>query len=448
MEILNNIWSALSTENEVFVKLIMIPSALIEAYFSLLMFCTILKIEYTRFQKYIYIFGMSSISTISLNFIPSPANTLVNYIVLFFIIYKLFKLSIIKTMISIIIPFVMFSIVGTLLLNPLLKVFNIELSVLNYIPIYRIVYLTILYFILFIFIYILKIKNKKVSLLNNIPSHTKNILLFNLSLGIFTLAVQVIITVFYINILPVYITFLSSISLILYVLISFYSFNHIIKLQKATLDLENAENYNKTLSFLYDNVKGFKHDFDDIVNMLGGYVKTNDFAGLKKYYVELEHDYEKVKNIATLNPNLINNPGIYNLLASKYKKATPLNIKIHLEYFFDFEKLHMPIYQFSRMLGILLDNAIEAASTAKDKEVNIYFRDSQHNNTQIVIIENTYSNTDVDIKKIFEKGVTGKEEHMGIGLWEVNQIIKQNNNIHLNTTNDNKYFKQQLEIYY
>ena len=50
-------------------------------------------------------------------------------------------------------------------------------------------------------------------------------------------------------------------------------------------------------------------------------------------------------------------------------------------------------------------------------------------------------------KKIFEKGVSEKENHSGMGLWEIKQILMKNNNIKLITTNDDKYFKQQLEIY-
>ena len=448
MEILNNIWSALTTENEMLMSLILIPFNLIENYISLTLFSTILKIECNKIQKLIYIICTSIIGILTANLIPAPINTFINYIFLFFIIYKLFKLPLIKTILSMIIPFCAFAIVGTLILNPITKLFKIEDFVSDMIPLHRIVYLCIVYFLISIILVFLKLKDTKIELLDDLNHHNKNIIIVNLLLGIFTLAIQLVITIFYTGILPVFITFLSSISLFFYFLISVYSLNHIMKLQKATTDLENAENYNNTLSILYDNVKGFKHDFDNIVHMLGGYIKTNDMDGLTKYYSELEADCERVKSIAALNPNLINNPGIYNLLVTKYKKANDLNIKINFEYFFDFEKLNMPIYQFSRMFGILLDNAIEAAPTCEEKEINIIFRDSQSAKTQIVIIENTYSNKNIDTKKIFEIGVSEKENHSGMGLWEVKQILMKNNNIKLITTNDNKYFKQQLEIYY
>ena len=220
------------------------------------------------------------------------------------------------------------------------------------------------------------------------------------------------------------------------------------KLDITTRDLENAESYNNSLSILYDNVRGFKHDFDNMVNIIGGYIQVNDIDGLKKYYNSLQKDCNSIRNVQMLNPNIINNPGIYNLIVAKYKKANDFDVKINFEFFFDFDNLHMPIYEFSRILGILLDNSIEAARECEEKTINLVFRESRKQQVQIVIIENTYKNKEIDTNKIFEKGISSKENHSGIGLWEVNQILKKNNNIVLKTTNDEKFFKQELQIYY
>ena len=64
-----------------------------------------------------------------------------------------------------------------------------------------------------------------------------------------------------------------------------------------------------------------------------------------------------------------------------------------------------------------------------------------------IYTENTYSDKNVDINKIFDKGVTGKENHTGLGLWEIRKILKRNNNLNLYTTKNDKYFTQQFEIY-
>ena len=220
------------------------------------------------------------------------------------------------------------------------------------------------------------------------------------------------------------------------------------KLVTTTRKLESAEEYNKTLHILHDSVRGFKHDFDNIVTTIGGYINTNDMEGLKGYYTQLEEDCLRVNNLYVLDPDIINNPGVYNLITTKYNEALEKDIKVNLTVLLDLNDLHMKIYEFARILGILLDNAIDAASECNEKILNIVFRNEAKNNRNIILIENTYKDKDVDIEQIFNKGVSGKQNHTGLGLWEIRQILKKNNNVNLYTNKNEKYFSQQLEIYY
>ena len=265
--------------------------------------------------------------------------------------------------------------------------------------------------------------------------------------GILTICVQTYINLYYLKTLPLTISIFSFISLFVYFLISIYTLTRILKLTQTTQNLETAEEYNKSLSILHDKVRGFKHDFDNIITTLGGFIRTNDMEGLTKYYIELEKDCQKSNNLSALNPTLINNPGIYSLLSSKYHKADEKNININLEFFVDLNEFKIKTYEFSRILGILLDNAIEAAFECEEKNINIIFRKEEKNHRHLVIIENTYLNKNVNTEEIFKKGFSEKENHTGLGLWEIRQYIKKNNNLNLYTTKDNKLFKQQLEIY-
>ena len=58
----------------------------------------------------------------------------------------------------------------------------------------------------------------------------------------------------------------------------------------------------------------------------------------------------------------------------------------------------MKIYEFARILGILLDNAIDAASECDEKILNIVFRNETKNNRNIILVENTYKDKNVDLK--------------------------------------------------
>lgn len=448
MEIWNSIWNVLTTENEVLTKIITAPTVLIELWLDFLLFTSLLKIKYNNTQKVKYIIYLSLTSLSTEFIITSPYNIFLNYFIMFIFIKISFKNNTIITILSTIIPTIIFALVGTLILNPFINILDINYIKIESIPIYRIIYISTLYLIILIILILINLKNLKLNIIKDFTTFNKKIIILNLISGFFILCIQAILTVYYISIVPLIITLFNFLSLFVYFFISFYSLNRTMKLQLTTMKLENTENYNSTLSMLYDNVKAFKHDFDNMVFTIGGFINTNDIEGLQTYYKNFEKDCQQLNNIALLNPQIINNSGIYNLLMVKYKKANDLNIEINLDFFFDFNKLNMPIYDFSRILGIFLDNAIEATIETTDRKINLLFRDSGYNHTQIIEIENTYINKNIDKLSIFKKGITEKKGHSGMGLWEVNQILKRNNNINLTTSNNEIYFKQHLEIYY
>lgn len=448
MELLSNIWNALTTPNECLISILSIPFTVIEIVFSVLLFSSLLNIKSSKKQKLIYIAFISFVSIISNYFIPTPFNLIINYIFMVIFIHLLFKTNIFQTILAFIIPIVIFALIGMFITNPYLALLNISFYDSSVIPIYRILYIFIQYIIAFIIYLFFKKKNLSLKIFDEIDGKNKKIIYFNLVFGIFTLLVEAIITVYYIDNLPLLITFLSFLSMLAYFSISIYSLTRIMKLASMTQKLQNAEEYNKTLSILHDNVRGFKHDFDNIVTTIGGYVKTNDMEGLKKYYVQLEDDCQKVNNLYVLNPKLINNPGVYSLLTTKYNEAEEKGIKVNMSLLLDLSKLNMKIYDFTRVLGILLDNAIDASSECEEKIMNIIFRDDSKNHRQLIIVENTYNDKNVDTEKIFNKGFSGKENHTGLGLWEVRKILNKSKNLNLHTTKNEKYFSQQIEIYY
>lgn len=448
MEILNNIWMALSTPNEGLIDALAFPFAIIENYLCMLLFSSILNIKFTTKQKLIYVLGISTIAFITNKLFPIPYNTFINYIFITILIYKLTHLGWIKSIFAAILPPIFFGLIGMLISNPYITLLHIYADALSVVPIYRISYAIIIYLFVSIIILIIKICHLNIYFLDDLDKKNKLMIFANLILGFITLMAQSIIIFYYIDTLPIGITFLSFISLLIYFCISIYSLTRVIKLTLTTRKLQSAEEYNHTLRILHDNVRGFKHDFDNIVTTIGGYIRTNDMEGLKDYYIQLEDDCQRVNNLYILNPDVVNNDGIYNLLTKKYNEAESKDIKVNISFLLDLNTLHMKIYEFARILGILLDNAIEASSECEEKIINLTFRNDEKNHRQLIIAENTYNNKDVDTEKIFEKGVSGKDNHTGLGLWEVRKIIKKNNNINLHTSKNEKYFSQQLEIYY
>jgi len=449
VDLLNNIWAFVNTPNEIFLNVILIMlNVLVEIPLTFHLIITIFKLNYTLKQKLIFIVIFSLSSLLSMFIIPSPFNIILNYLVGLLLTFFVLKLSILKTIIASILPSIIFNVIGNLLLNPYLTILGITYEQSITIPFYRVIFATLMYFIVFIFVLILKYRGITFKALEDLDKKNKSTIILNFLFGFFYIMVQCVLTVNYINILPVAFSFFNVLCLIIYFAFSFYTLAKVITLVNTTQKLESAEAYNKTLHVLHDNVRGFKHDFDNIVTTIGGYVKTNDIDGLESYYSQLQEDCEKVNNLYILNPDIINNPGIYNLITTKYGEAEVKGIKVNLTFLLDLNELKIKIYEFARILGILLDNAIESASECDKKVLNIVFRNDDKNHRHIVLIENTYKDKDINLEQIFDKGISGKEDHTGLGLWEVKQLLNKNNNVNIYTKKDDEYFSQQLEIYY
>lgn len=448
MEILQTIWTALTTENELLTNIILLPIGVLEMTLHMLLFTTILRIKTSKKIKILYVLIATFLVYFNNFIIPNPYRSCINVIIFPIIIALLFKINIIKAIFAEFIPVFITALCESIIIKIFLYYFGLDATHLATIPLYRFsITLAIQLFVLGIYFLIKYFKVIRISLIEQMSRKSKFIFFLNLLFAILAISIQFLITGFYLNKLPLYIVIFSNISLIAYFFISLYSIVKTSQLEVTFLDLAQEKEHNKILKFLQDDLQAFRHDFSNILCTISGYIQVEDMDGLKKYYSEIQKDINKVNTLGTLNPNIINNPAVFALISSKYNKALEENIEMNINVFLDLNNLNMKIYEFTRILGILLDNSIEAAKECNEKIINIEIRKDTNKNRQLLIIENTYINKDIDTEKIFEKQYSTKAGNTGLGLWEVRQLLKRNNNLNLFTSKTDKYFKQQLEMY-
>lgn len=447
MEIFQTIWTALTTENELLTNIIVLPIGFIESFINVLLFTTLLNLNIDKKDKTRYIIFISLFVYLSNIFIPNPFKFFVNLIVIILSIHFILHVSFLKSLICLIIPTLLAIISESLLIRLCMHFFNYDITTFTTYPLYRFLISLSIQILVFLIYLIIKYFKIQFSILENMQNKNRTIFIANFSIAIITIAIQFFIAGFYIEKLPVYIVILSNLTLVTYLLFSLYSLSKSTQLELTTLNLEQEKEHNRILKLAQDDIRGFRHDFTNIICTIGGYVHTKDMEGLTNYYNQIQKDVVKVNNLTALNPDIINNPAIYALITSKYDKAADLNISMSVEVFTDLNALPMKIYEFTRILGILLDNAIEAAQECDEKNVYIHIRKDEKHNRQLLIVENTYKDKTIDTDKIFEKNYSTKPKNTGLGLWEVRQILKRNNNLNLYTTKNERLFKQQLEIY-
>lgn len=451
MQIFQTIWTAMTTPNDIALSIVGFLSCFPEAIVNMLLFTTVLNITTTRKSRISYVISISLIAILTRLFVPDPYGTFINMIVIIFLIKFILKSSFLKALLAEFMVIVLITILELFLQKLCLEVFHISYESIMYVPIYRLILALIIYASIYCLYRVIKYLKLYINL-DNMTKRNKVLFIVNSILGIISIGTQIYLMAFYSNNMPIYITAISILSLLTYFVISFYSLLSTDKLDTTTRDLEEAQLYNKTLTILHDSIRGFKHDFHNIVQSIGGYADRGDLEGLRIYYRQLLQDCGRTNNLTALNPEVINNPAIYNVLATKYHKADEIGVQINLGIFINLNEIekHMKIYEFTRILGILLDNAIEAASECENKIIHVSFRKEQNRRRLLVIIDNTYKNKDINVDKIYEKDFSTKSKttNSGLGLWEVRQILKKNNNLNLYTTKSEEFFSQQFEIYY
>ena len=452
MDFFQTILVAMTTPNELIVKLQGIPLYVLGIYTSVCFFTILLNIQTTFKRKLVYISTFGILGNLITFFIPSSYAIFISLLFWPILTYSILKTTVLKSILSEVATFSITSILDFIFSNIAFNFFHISFEELISVPVYKLLSSLGINITLYLISRAIKYFKINIEVFDNMHKKTKILLITNLTLIILVIAMQFYLVIYYVNTMPILITVISNLVLISYFIVSIYSIINTSKLEVTTRDLEGTKLNLYSLQVLHDTVRTFKHDFDNIINGIGGYIRNEDMEGLTKYYNQLLEDCHKTNNLYSLNPKVINHPAIYNLLATKYYIADELNIQINLDIFLDLNEFeqHMKIYEFTRILGILLDNAIEAAKDCEKKIINVIFRKEDSKHRIVAIIENTYSNKNVDIDKIFEKGVSSKskETNSGLGLWKIRQILKKNNNLNLFTSKTQDLFKQQFEIYY
>lgn len=420
-----------------------------QIYAQILIITALFNVETTHKKNILYTLIMTTYTVLGKLLIPLELSFL-NPMLSFIFILLSFKLIFSRTIKECILyDFIIFLIsIPTEAIAGLIvfKIFKFETNVENVVGTIPILLMINIWFtILTGLIYIFKNKSK-LEFFSTTEITNKNSLYVNILIVVLIIVPNVMFYATNQYNYPLYLLIFNIVANIILVVLSVYNTYKNVQLEKKKQALKLSEQHNKTLSTLLDSIRTFKHDYSNVVHSIGGYISFEDMEGLKKYYAGLTRETKKTAQLESISPQKITEPSVYTLFSTKHEDAYAKDILFCVETMYDYRKLAMPIFDFCKILGIFLDNAIEAAEESTEKEIHISFRRIADEKLQVFTIENTYKDKNVDTEKIFEKDFSTKNRNSGIGLWEVKNIVDRNINVNLITSKDDKFFTQRLFI--
>lgn len=194
------------------------------------------------------------------------------------------------------------------------------------------------------------------------------------------------------------------------------------KAQKNIIAQQEA--YIQNLEEIQKDVRLYRHDFTNMMSGMYLDVKEGKTEALERYMQNMLNEFDKNIGSKIQTANQIMNLEIIELkglLMTKMSQMISSGIPCRIEVLYLVRECAMKTQDLLRCVGILADNAMEAAKNAQGG-VDIVIM-AQNNSVDILITNPV--DAEPDINKIWKKGYSTKGDGRGLGLYSYREIVGQ-----------------------
>lgn len=202
------------------------------------------------------------------------------------------------------------------------------------------------------------------------------------------------------------------------------------RIQKA--EIQQIQEYSYRLEEANISLRKARHDYKNSLLALNGYLLTSDVAGAREYLGALVDDNNRLQEAAnsmTLELANLQIKELKYLIIDKLQQAQDQGIQTKVEINKRIDSLPTNIVSIIRCVGIFLDNAIEACQSQANAKINVLLT-KYSGNSYSLIVQNTISQP-VNLARILKPRVTSKQDHDGLGLDNVNEVVNSDPDLSL-----------------
>lgn len=221
--------------------------------------------------------------------------------------------------------------------------------------------------------------------------------------------------------------------------------------QKKQLDLQELsikqqETYIAALGKVQKEVRMFRHDYKNMISGIIVHMQEGDLCAVQEFLGDMADHFERqtgedIRRMTQLSNIKI--PELKGLLLSKFSKMQEKGINCNLEASPGIVNPGIPAYDLCRLVGILVDNAMEATEALEEKKFELILAKSGE--CVSIVVKNPVVNT-VPLKEIWQEGYSTKGTERGLGLTSLKYIVNSYENVYASTFMENGCFVQEIKI--
>lgn len=239
--------------------------------------------------------------------------------------------------------------------------------------------------------------------------------------------------------------FTLSTILVFYNMYDILEENHALSLQQAQSSV--MQDYAHRMESLYEDIRAFRHDYRNILSTMQHYIDQGNTEALKEYFHQKILNGTPILEVDGFIPGRLHrleDDAVKSLLYTKTVAILNHEINFELEIAETVPVLPMDSLTLCRILGILLDNALEASLDSVEKllRISIVTTDT----AVLFTITNSTLPLSVPVSSLLKRGYSSKKGHEGIGLATVMELLDPLPHVNLSAKCDGTIFCQTLEI--
>lgn len=239
--------------------------------------------------------------------------------------------------------------------------------------------------------------------------------------------------------------FTLSTLLIFYHMYGILEKNHELSLQQTQASI--MQDYAHRMESLYEGIRSFRHDYRNTLATMQQYIDNENTEALKGYFHEtILRDASVLSDdgFALGRLHRLEDDAVKSLLYTKTVAILNHKLNFALEIAEKVPVLPMDSLTLCRILGILLDNALEASLDSAEKMLRIAIVTTD--TAVLFSITNSTPPLSVPVSVLLSQGYSSKEGHEGIGLATVMNLLNSVPCAELSTKCEDTVFCQTLEV--